>query len=54
METIFKLTLDDFESCLGRKLTDDEKTLVLSKFSIDNWSDEIECFADYHFKEVKK
>ena len=44
--TIFRLTFDDVETILGRSLTDDEKDLFLNKFSIDSWSDEVECFLD--------
>jgi hypothetical protein len=34
---VYKLTLEDFELVANKKLTDDEKQLILRKFSIDDW-----------------
>jgi hypothetical protein len=47
-KTVFRLTFDDFESVLGRDLTDDEKDTVLNKFSLGDWWEEVECFLDIH------
>jgi hypothetical protein len=43
-EIVFSLTVADFESVLGRKLTDIEIDTIMHKFSIDSWSDYVEAF----------
>jgi hypothetical protein len=45
-KTVFRLTFDDFESILGRDLTDDEKDIVLNKFSLEYWWEDVELFLD--------
>jgi hypothetical protein len=45
-EVVFSLTVADFESVLGRELEDDEIDTILHKFSIDSWSEYVECFLD--------
>lgn len=47
-ETVFRLTYDDFESILGRTLTQDEKDTIYNKFTIEDWSEEVETFLDIH------
>ncbi len=43
---VFKLTIEDFESVLGRSLTEDEQDTILNRFNIDSWADEVEVFLD--------
>lgn len=45
---VFSLSYDDFESILGRELSDDEKNTIYIKFNIDEWSDIVKCFLDVH------
>ena len=45
-DIVFSLTIQDFEGILGRDLTQDEISLITDKFSIDNWSVDVECFLD--------
>lgn len=43
-EVIFSLNIEDFESILGRELTDAEIDTCINKFSIDSWSEYVEAF----------
>lgn len=45
---VFKLTYDDFEMVLDRKLTDDEKITIYNKFTIHDWSEMVEIFFDVY------
>ena len=45
-EVVFSLTVADFESVLGRELEDSEIDTIVNKFSIDSWSEYVECFLD--------
>lgn len=53
-DTAWRLTYEDFETVLDRKLTQDEKDLIYNKFSIDDWYDIVECFFDVHGISRKK
>ena len=45
-ETVFRLTYEDFESILGRELSQDERDTIYNKFEIHDWSDHVETFLD--------
>lgn len=47
-EKVFYLTLEDFENELGRKLTEEEASLIISKFTIYDWSDWVREFLSVH------
>lgn len=44
--TVWRLTYEDFEHVLGRELTQDEKDVIYNKFSIEDWTEDVECFLD--------
>lgn len=44
--TIFKLTVEDFETVLGRKMTSEEVTICKDKFDNETWWDDVECFLE--------
>lgn len=46
--TVFRLTYEDFELVLDRELTEDEKAIIYNKFTIEDWSDHVECFLDVY------
>ena len=45
---VFKLTIADFESILGRELSMEECSTAYHDFNIDDWSEHVECFFDIH------
>jgi hypothetical protein len=45
--TVFRLTFDDFEMMLGRKLTEDEKDTIYNDFEIPDWSDYVKDFLEF-------
>ena len=45
---IFRITVKDVEMILGRELNDDQINLFKRKFTIEEWADEIESFAQIH------
>ena len=46
--TIFSITVKDVEMILGRELNDDQIDTFKRKFTIEEWTDEIESFAQVH------
>lgn len=43
-DKVFFLTVGDFESVLGRELSEDEIIIIEDKFSIDDWSEHVQVF----------
>jgi len=51
--TIFRVTFEDVEMILGRKLEESEKIIVRSKFDIEDWSDHVDMILDIYIRGKK-
>lgn len=47
-DNVFRISFHDFESILGRQLTEDERIFVQNRFDINDWAEHVDIFIEFY------